>query len=229
MTVHSWITNDLSRCGLIQDPDDFASPEEIADMNGSIESLKERTVTLKSKLKALQVTLQTLRSLPTADDLESQLEDLRQEVTDLRNRLEPLRSGDVKPVSAEEKQRLQTEVKRLQGLWVARRKWEKEFFDAVSDGMGDVNPKDLKVRSTPEAPAGMTSFATHALCINRSVHTVLSSALGVGWAILYCLSLLSGNSVLLVQKRTPFKTTIEVTPHFNPIHKVTPATAFSFL
>ncbi|KAK6335372.1 hypothetical protein TWF696_002151 [Orbilia brochopaga] len=127
-----------------QDPDDFASPEEIAEMNVSIESLKERTATLKSELKALQVTLQTLRSLPTADDLDAQLGNLRQEVTDLRNRLEPLRSGDVKPISAEEKQRLQTEVKRVQGLWVARRKWEKDFFDAVSDGMGDVNPKDLK-------------------------------------------------------------------------------------
>ncbi|KAJ6258934.1 hypothetical protein Dda_5829 [Drechslerella dactyloides] len=126
------------------DPDDFASPEEIADMNVSVDSLKERTTTLKSELKALQVTLQTLRSLPTADDLETQQGNLRQEVTDLRNRLGTLRSGDVKPISAEEKQRVQAEVKRIQGLWVARKKWEKGFFDAVSDGMGDVNPNDLK-------------------------------------------------------------------------------------
>ncbi|KAK6334392.1 hypothetical protein TWF730_003607 [Orbilia blumenaviensis] len=127
------------------DPDDLASPEEIADMKASVEAMKERTSTLKVELKSLQVTLQNFRSMPTADDLESKVDTLQQEVTDLRSRLKSLRSGDVKPVSAEDKQRLQMEVKRMQGLWIARKKWSKEFFEAVADGMGsDVNLKDLK-------------------------------------------------------------------------------------
>ncbi|EPS45715.1 hypothetical protein H072_148 [Dactylellina haptotyla CBS 200.50] len=121
--------------------------EDIANMSTTVESLKVRTPTLKSELKTLQVTLQTLRSMPTADDLESQVGNLQQEISDLRNRLEPLRSGDVKPISAEEKQKLHMEVKRMQGLWMARKRWYKEFFDAVSDGMGgDANPQDLKER-----------------------------------------------------------------------------------
>ncbi|RVD89344.1 uncharacterized protein DFL_000357 [Arthrobotrys flagrans] len=129
-----------------QDPDDFASPEEIADMKASVEGMKERTSTLKAELKSLQVTLQKLRSMPTADDLKSEVGTLRQEVTDLRSRLEPLRSGDVKPISAEEKQKVQMEVKKMQGLWITRKRWSKEFFEAVTDGMGgDVNPKDLKL------------------------------------------------------------------------------------
>ncbi|KAF3908888.1 hypothetical protein AA313_de0204712 [Arthrobotrys entomopaga] len=129
-----------------QDPDDFASPEHIADMNATIDALKERTSTLKSELKTLQVTLQTLRSLPTADDLGLQVGSLQQEIIELRNHLEPLRNGDVKPISAEERQKLQIEVKKMQGLWVARKKWFKDLFDAVADGMGgDANPKDLKV------------------------------------------------------------------------------------
>ncbi|KAF3934809.1 hypothetical protein ABW20_dc0110347 [Dactylellina cionopaga] len=82
--------------------------------------------------------------MPTADDLESRVGNLQQEITDLCNRLGPLRNGDVKPISAEEKQKVQMEVKRVQGLWMARRRWFKEFFDAVLDGMSDANPNDLK-------------------------------------------------------------------------------------
>ncbi|KAK6524136.1 hypothetical protein TWF694_005797 [Orbilia ellipsospora] len=133
-------------CTLDKDPDDFASPGHIADMNATVDTLKERSSTLKSELKTLQVTLQTLRSLPTADDLGLQVGSLHQEVTELRNHLEPLRSGEVKPISAEEKQKLQVEVKKMQGLWMARKKWFMDLFDAVADGMGgDANPIDLKV------------------------------------------------------------------------------------
>ncbi|KAK6495187.1 hypothetical protein TWF481_003213 [Arthrobotrys musiformis] len=119
-------------------------------MKASVEAMKERTSALKAELKSLQVTLQNLRSMPTADDLKSEVGTLRQEVTDLRSRLELLRSGDVKPISAEEKQKMQMEVKKMQGLWIARKRWSKEFFEAVADGMGgDVNPKDLKVWDVP--------------------------------------------------------------------------------
>ncbi|KAF3167179.1 hypothetical protein EYR41_011914 [Orbilia oligospora] len=132
-----------------QDPDDFASPEEIAAMKTLVEVMKERTSTLKAELKSLQVTLQNLRSMPTADDLKSEVGTLQREVTDLRSRLEPLRSGDVKPISAEEKQKVQMEAKKMQGLWIARKRWSKEFFEAVADGLGgDVNLKDLKVSYT---------------------------------------------------------------------------------
>ncbi|KAK6347544.1 hypothetical protein TWF718_005383 [Orbilia javanica] len=136
-----------------QDPDDFASPEEIAEMKASVERMKERTSTLKAELKSLQVTLQNLRSMPTADDLKSEVGTLRQEVTNLRSRLGPLRSGDVKPVSAEERQNVQKEVKKMQGLWIARKRWSKEFFEAVADGMSsDVNLKDLKETMGIEEP-----------------------------------------------------------------------------
>ncbi|KAF3931816.1 hypothetical protein ABW19_dt0201154 [Dactylella cylindrospora] len=118
-------------------------------MDTEIESLRERTTTLKSELKTLQVTLLNLRSMPTADDLESQVGNLHQEVTDLRTRLEPLRSGDVKPISAEERQKMQMEVRKMQGLWMARKKWFREFFETVLEGMADTSPKDLKTRLLP--------------------------------------------------------------------------------
>ncbi|KAF3228574.1 hypothetical protein TWF192_004203 [Orbilia oligospora] len=118
-------------------------------MKTLIEAMKERTSTLKAELKYLQVTLQNLRSMPTADDLKSEVGTLQREVTDLRSRLEPLRSGDVKPISAEGKQKVQMEAKKMQGLWIARKRWSKEFFEAVADGLGgDVNLKDLKVSYT---------------------------------------------------------------------------------
>ncbi|KAK6498110.1 hypothetical protein TWF506_004351 [Arthrobotrys conoides] len=139
------LLKELSDNGDLVDPDDFASPEEIAAMKTSVEVHKERTSTLKAELKSLQVTLQKLRSMPTTDDLRSEVDTLRREVTELRSRLEPLRSGDVKPISAEEKQKVQMEAKKLQGLWIARKRWSKEFFEAVADGLGgDVNLKDLK-------------------------------------------------------------------------------------
>lgn len=100
----------------LQDPADAASPEEIAVMDEQIATLREEIATAKGEEKTLKARLITLNATMSMQDLQSGIACLGAEQKALLARLGPLRSGNVKPVSAEEKEAADKDWK----LWTRR-------------------------------------------------------------------------------------------------------------
>lgn len=100
----------------LQDSADAASPEEVAVMDEQIATLREEIATAKGEEKALKAQLITLNATMSRQDLQSGIACLGAEQKALLARLGPLRSGNVKPVSAEEKEAADKDWK----LWTRR-------------------------------------------------------------------------------------------------------------
>ena len=100
----------------LQDPADAATPEEIAALDQQISTVREEIATAKGEEKMLKAQLITLNATMSTQDLQARLAGLEAEQKALLARLGPLRSGNVKPVSAEEKAVADKEWK----LWTSR-------------------------------------------------------------------------------------------------------------
>ena len=101
-------------------------------MKSEVEDLKDEVNELKSEHKTLSHSVQQLRSIPSADDLEDLIEKLEDENEELRSRLQTLRSGDVEPVSAEEKERVDRELKAATNILNKRKKAFDVFWQEIS-------------------------------------------------------------------------------------------------
>lgn len=124
----------------LQDPTDAASPEEIAVMDQQIATLREAIATTKGEEKNLKAQLTTLNATMSTQDLESRIAGLEAEQKALLARLGPLRSGNVKPVSAEEKAAADKDWK----LWTYRANVRKKIC------------MELWAHLTEEMPEGKT-------------------------------------------------------------------------
>ncbi|KAI9707088.1 MAG: hypothetical protein M1836_000048 [Candelina mexicana] len=107
---------------VFQDPNDAASPEEFAAMDVEISTLKEETTTLKADEKALRSTLSTLKTTLSTHDLREAVHALELELKTIEARLSPLRSGNVVPVSAEERALVEKEWREVKRVVEVRRK-----------------------------------------------------------------------------------------------------------
>jgi 26S proteasome regulatory subunit (ATPase 3-interacting protein) len=118
-----------------QDPKDSATPEELATLDTSIASLREVIPSLKSTLKAKSTSLATLRSEPTTQALQITVDNLEKQRGEIQARLKVLRSGSIKPVSKEEKERVEAERKKWDKKALTRKRMWKEAEGTLLEAM----------------------------------------------------------------------------------------------
>ncbi|KAI9787685.1 MAG: hypothetical protein M1839_000216 [Geoglossum umbratile] len=126
----------------IQDPKDAATPEELVAMDKETEVLREEISALKTKQKALQLTLANLRSTPTTANLRESTDILVAEISELRSRLVPLRSGKMSPVSAEEKAAIDRGCADAERKSTLRKKIFKNLWEMTCDNLPEGTNKD---------------------------------------------------------------------------------------
>jgi hypothetical protein len=113
-------------------------------MDTHTQTLRDETTALNSQAKALRIELtQLYSSLPTAD-LRAQVAAMHAEKADIESRLTSLRSGSVKPVSKEEKTRVDAELRKVEKCVVAREKIVKEMWSVIADAVPKEELADLK-------------------------------------------------------------------------------------
>jgi 26S proteasome regulatory subunit (ATPase 3-interacting protein) len=118
-----------------QDPKDSATPEELASLDTSIASLRELIPSLKSTLKAKSTSLATLRSEPTTQALQIAVDSLEKQRDQTEARLKVLRSGSVKPVSKDEKERVEAGYKKWAKKALMRKRMWKEAEGTLLEAM----------------------------------------------------------------------------------------------
>ena len=100
----------------IQDPKDAASLEELAAMDQEIATLRESITTAKANEKLLKANLAAVNATVSTDELRSQITVLDMKKVEILDRLGSLQSGNVKPVSTEEKE----EANKMWILWSSK-------------------------------------------------------------------------------------------------------------
>jgi 26S proteasome regulatory subunit, ATPase 3, interacting protein len=118
-----------------QDPKDSATPEELASLDTSIASLREVIPSLKTSLKVKSNSLATLRSEPITQALQVAVDNLEKERDENEARLKVLRSGSVKPMSKEEKERVEAEHKKWAKKALMRKRMWKEAEGTLLEAM----------------------------------------------------------------------------------------------
>lgn len=118
-----------------QDPQDSATPEELALLDTSIASLREVIPSLKSVLRDKSKSLTTLRSQPTTQALQISVDNLEKQRDEFQARLQVLRSGRVKPVSKEEKERVEAEHRKWAKKALTRERMWKEAEGTLLEAM----------------------------------------------------------------------------------------------
>lgn len=118
-----------------QDPKDSATPEELASLDASIASLRKVIPSLKATLKVKSTSLATFRSEPTTQALQIAVDSLEKQRDETEARLKVLRSGSVKPVSKEEKERVEAEHKKWAKKALMRKRMWKEAEGILLEAM----------------------------------------------------------------------------------------------
>ena len=93
----------------VQDPDDAMSLEDLAAMDKEIADLRETIATTKANEKLMRANLISVNATLSTEELRSSVSLLEMEKREIIMRLGPLRSGNVKPVLAEEKEAVDKE------------------------------------------------------------------------------------------------------------------------
>ncbi|KIW02908.1 uncharacterized protein PV09_05956 [Verruconis gallopava] len=128
----------------IQDPEDSTTPEELAEMDAQIQKTRDETEALVVQIRSLRAELAQLNSSLSNADLQAQIAEMEAEKTDIEGRLAALRSGNAKPVSREERARVDAELKMLEKCRVAREKIVRDMWDLVSDMVPKEEWEELK-------------------------------------------------------------------------------------
>ncbi|KAF2096523.1 TBPIP-like protein [Rhizodiscina lignyota] len=131
---------------VIQDPADAATPEHLAALDAAILSLQEETTALRSQATGLKSTLSALNATLSTADLRAAVADLEAKHAEVTTRLDKLRKGDVRPISAEEKQLVEKEEKKWETVARKRKAIVKEMWTLVKDIATETgkNLEDLK-------------------------------------------------------------------------------------
>ena len=125
----------------IQEPKDAASLEDLAAMDKEITSIRDSIATAKANEKLLKANLTAVNATVSTDELRAQIIALDLEKAEIVGRLELLRSGNVKPVSAEEKE----EAEEMWRVWskkaLSRKKICMEMWKYVTEEMPEGKTK----------------------------------------------------------------------------------------
>lgn len=126
----------------LQDPDDVASPEDVAAMDQEIETIREEIVAAKANQKLLKANLATVNATLSTEDLRGNVIALELEKDEFLARLVPLRSGSVKPVSLEEKTLVDKAWKEWQKNWNVRKKIAMEVWAHATEVLPEGTTKE---------------------------------------------------------------------------------------
>ncbi|KAK8197044.1 Tat binding protein 1-interacting protein-domain-containing protein [Phyllosticta capitalensis] len=120
-----------------QTADDAATPEHLAALDTQVNTLKTNTASALAEAKTLRSTISTLGATVPLSDLRASVQILEQEVQETEERLAGLRGGEVVPVSAEEREALDAQLRKFKRAEKARKKIVKEMWATIVDGVGD--------------------------------------------------------------------------------------------
>ncbi|KAI9876082.1 MAG: hypothetical protein M1830_007386 [Pleopsidium flavum] len=126
----------------LQDPNDIASPEEVAAMDREIETIREEIVADKANEKLLKANLAAVNATVSTEDLRGNIITLELEKEQLLARLVPLRSGRVKPVPLEEKMLVDKAWKEWQRKWDVRKKIAMEVWAHATEVLPEGTSKE---------------------------------------------------------------------------------------
>ncbi|OCK87289.1 Tat binding protein 1-interacting [Cenococcum geophilum 1.58] len=97
----------------IQDPSSTASPEQLAEIDATIASLRAETAAALTTAKSLRASLTSLNTTLSTTELRAAVAAQERERAELLGRLGALRAGEVRPVGKGERE----EVEREWGAW----------------------------------------------------------------------------------------------------------------
>lgn len=128
----------------IQNPDDTPTPEKLAEMDSLTQRLRDETSSLTTQAKSLRGSLAQLKSSLSTADLRAQVAAMQAEKAEIEARLVSLRSGSVKPVSREEKERVDAELRVVGRCAEVRQKIVREMWGGIAEAVPREEWADLK-------------------------------------------------------------------------------------
>ncbi|KAF2459271.1 homologous-pairing protein-like protein 2 [Lineolata rhizophorae] len=128
-----------------QDPSETASSEELASLASRIKELQTETAAFKAEEKTLRTSLTaTNATLPTCD-LRAAVASCETEMQDLSSRLTSIRSGTIRPVSAKEKNGVEAEVRKWEGIEKRRKRISDELWGLIAENVPEgTETKELR-------------------------------------------------------------------------------------
>lgn len=106
-------------------------------MDAEISRLKDATAQLKAEEKGMRAALRDSASLTPLPELKASVAALQQEREAMSARLAKLKDGDVKPITPEERARVNSEHKKWQVCNGARRKIRVEMWKMIEELISD--------------------------------------------------------------------------------------------
>jgi 26S proteasome regulatory subunit (ATPase 3-interacting protein) len=129
----------------LQDQNEDATAENLAAIDGQIATLREETNSINAEIKTLRARLSSLESEMPTSDLRTLVVTMEMEKEEITARLVQLRSGDVEPVSMEEKAAIDADMKKWEKIATNRAKISKEMWDSVLEVLPeDIEAADLR-------------------------------------------------------------------------------------
>ncbi|KAK3703524.1 hypothetical protein LTR37_014371 [Vermiconidia calcicola] len=116
---------------VIQDEPDESAVEQLAAMESETTSLREATTGLKTEEKELRLSLREGASQIPLTELKASVAALEQEKDEITARLAKLRSGSIKPISLEERDKVGLEHRKWQKTSNARKKIRNELWKEI--------------------------------------------------------------------------------------------------
>ena len=111
-------------------------------MENEIVTLRQETADTKSKEKMLRAELISISATMSTQDLQASITSLEVEKKEVLARLRPLREGNVKPVSLEEKEKVDKEYKKWSKCALARKKICMELWDMCTEVLEEGKTKE---------------------------------------------------------------------------------------
>lgn len=106
-------------------------------MDAETSRLKDATAQLKADEKARRATLRDHASLTPLPELKASVAALQQEKEAMSARLAKLQDGDVKPITAEERAKVDSEHRKWRACVGSRRKIRLEMWRMIEDLIAD--------------------------------------------------------------------------------------------
>lgn len=117
----------------LQDPTDIITPEAAATLKLEIDDLEGQLATLKANEKKARAALATLSATPLVSDLHQDISRLESEQSAIQTRLASHHEDDPVPISAIEREKLETEWKQWQRHASVRRRICRELWRQCSE------------------------------------------------------------------------------------------------
>ncbi|CAK4022293.1 Hypothetical predicted protein [Lecanosticta acicola] len=118
--------------------------EQLREIDTGIARLREETNALKSEEKELRETLRKSTTQIPLPQLKSEVAGLESQKHDIETRLTKLKGGNLKPISAEEKAKVNDFYRRAQKSLDARKKIRLELFKTVEESVGKEKGVEVK-------------------------------------------------------------------------------------